>query len=110
MNPMQACTRDCIVNIIIESLFRLPMQLFETVKGMPLFMLNNGLLKVICQLISIVTDHAHLSVEEKELLLTDALQLCKLVVIFAIRFVCQLCRNGMYTYMYVCITYVAVDT
>ena len=60
-------------------------QLFETVKGIPAFMLNNGLLKVICQLISIVTDYGQLSVEEKELILNDVLQLCKLVVIFAIR-------------------------
>lgn len=62
-----------------------PPQLFETVKGMPAFMLNNGLLKVICQLISIVTDYGQLSIEEKELILNDVLQLCKLVVIFAIR-------------------------
>ena len=48
-------------------------------------MLNNGLLKVICQLISIVTDNGQLSIEEKELILNDVLQLCKLVVIFAIR-------------------------
>ncbi len=68
---------------------------------MPLFMLNNGLLKVICQLICIVTDHARLSIEEKELLLTDALQLCKLVVIFAIRLVCQLCVNDIYTSIYI---------
>ena len=59
--------------------------MFEKVKGMPLFMLNNGLLKVICQIICIATDYKHLSPEEKELLLTDALQLSKLVVIFAIR-------------------------
>lgn len=61
-------------------------QLFETVKGMPAFLLNNGLLKVICQLISIVTDYAQLSNEEKELILNDVLQMCKLVVIFAIRY------------------------
>lgn len=52
---------------------------------MPAFMLNNGLLKVICQLISIVTEYGSLSREEKELVLNNVLQLCKLVVIFAIR-------------------------
>lgn len=54
-------------------------------KGMPAFMLNNGLLKVICQLISIVSDYSQLSMEERELILNDVHQLCKLVVIFAIR-------------------------
>ena len=53
---------------------------------MPAFMLNNGLLKVICQVISIATDHARLSIEEKELILNDTLQMCKLVIIFAIRY------------------------
>ncbi len=48
-------------------------------------MLSNGLLKVICQVISIAADHAHLSTEEKELILNDTLQMCKLVIIFAIR-------------------------
>ena len=54
---------------------------------MPAFMLNNGLLKVICQLISIVADYTQLSTEDKEMILNDVLQLCKLVVIFAIRLV-----------------------
>jgi len=63
---------------------------------MPLFMLNNGLLKVICQLICIVTDHNQLSNEDKELLLTDVLQLCKLVVIFAIRYV-SMCKYTLKT-------------
>ena len=52
---------------------------------MPAFMLSNGLLKVICQVISIAADHTHLSLEEKELILNDTLQMCKLVIIFAIR-------------------------
>jgi septum formation topological specificity factor MinE len=55
------------------------------VKGMPAFMLNNGLLKVICQVISIATDHIRLSIEDKELILNDILQMCRLVIIFAIR-------------------------
>lgn len=53
---------------------------------MPAFMLTNGLLKVICQVISIATDHPRLSTEDKELILNDTLQMCKLVVIFAIRY------------------------
>ena len=48
-------------------------------------MLNNGLLKVICQVISIATDHTQLPMEDKELILNDVLQMCKLVIIFAIR-------------------------
>jgi len=60
-------------------------QLFEVVKGMPAFMLTNGLLKVICQIISIAADHPQVTVEDKELILNDVLQMCKLVIIFAIR-------------------------
>ena len=60
---------------------------------MPAFMLTNGLLKVICQVISIATDHPQISAEDKELILNDVLQMCKLVIIFAIR----------YVLMYVCI-------
>ena len=37
------------------------LQLFESVRGMPTFMLNNGLLKLICQLIAITTDYTPLS-------------------------------------------------
>lgn len=71
---------------MIEHCFFFLSQLFEVVKGMPAFMLNNGLLKLICQVISLATDHTRLSTEEKELILNDTLQMCKLVVIFAIRY------------------------
>ena len=63
------------------------LQLFEVVKGMPAFMLTNGLLKVICQVISIAADHPQVTVEDKGLILNDVFQMCKLVIIFAIRFV-----------------------
>ena len=46
----------------------LPLQLFETVKGMPSFMLNNGLLKLLCQLIAITTDHSSLKRQADPLL------------------------------------------
>ena len=57
---------------------------------MPAFMLSNGLLKVICQVISRAADHTYLSIEDKELILNDTLQMCKLVIIFAIRYVVEL--------------------
>ena len=93
-------TFTCMPLLYIMFIF-LSTQLFETVKGMPAFMLNNGLLKVICQLISIVTDYAQLTTEGKELILNDVHQLCKLVVIFAIRSVQLLllthcCSGGMF--------------
>lgn len=53
---------------------------------MPAFMLHNGLLKVICQVISIAADHPRLSIENKERILNDIHQMCKLVIIFAIRY------------------------
>ena len=52
---------------------------------MPTFVLNNGLLKIICQLVSLVADHTHLPSKDKELILNDVLQMCRLVVIFSIR-------------------------
>ena len=52
---------------------------------MPAFMLTNGLLKVICQVISIAADHTQLLPDEKGVILNDVLHMCKLVIIFAIR-------------------------
>ena len=52
---------------------------------MHLFMLTNGLLKTLCQLIAITADHSSLSRDEKDLLLSDCLHLCKLIIIFTIR-------------------------
>jgi hypothetical protein len=59
-------------------------ELFETVKGMPLFMIGNGLLKLLCQVIATTCDLGSLSRTDKELILTDVLHFCKLIVIFAI--------------------------
>ena len=33
-----------------------PPQLFESVRGMPVFMFSNGLIKTLCQLISMVPE------------------------------------------------------
>lgn len=100
---------------------------------MPLFMINNGLLKLLCQIIATTCDLAlsryiaymcilhfffhrywlcdiirtaamvcdcqlFLCRNEKELILTDVLHFCKLVVIYSIRYA----QVGVfsYTYMY----------
>lgn len=84
---MLICDTDRSSILFFLSLNFFLTQLFEVVKGMPAFMLTNGLLKVICQVISIATDHTHLSAEDKELILNDILHMCKLVIIFAIRYV-----------------------
>ena len=46
--------RSVYMNMMLV-LFSLP-QLFETVKGMPLFMISNGILKLLCQIIATTCD------------------------------------------------------
>lgn len=58
-------------------------ELFEHTRGMASFMLTNGLLRVLCQLIIVTADHALLSREEKAAILQDIRQMCKLIVIHA---------------------------
>lgn len=58
-------------------------ELFEHTRGVAAFMLNNGLLRVLCQLVTITADHTLLSKEEKASILQDVYQMCKLVVVYA---------------------------
>jgi hypothetical protein len=58
-------------------------ELFEMIKGMPLCMLNNGLFKMICQLLYVVTESA-LTKENKQLILNDLFGFCKLIILYTL--------------------------
>lgn len=79
----------CVVNTITQpslchSTLCILKELFEMVKGMPVFMLNNGLFKMICQMIALAPETSSLSKENRQLILNDLLGFCKLIVIFTL--------------------------
>uniref|UniRef100_A0A1X7VEE8 Uncharacterized protein n=2 Tax=Amphimedon queenslandica TaxID=400682 RepID=A0A1X7VEE8_AMPQE len=59
-------------------------ELFEMVKLMPACMLSNGLLKMICQMIILIPESTSLSKENKQTLLTDLFNFCKLIVLYTL--------------------------